>query len=192
MSNSTRTPLLIAGGGLLIGLAVGLIVLFGLPTPGEVSITAPRGPGTPEVIGASPYTGAVAPDFKLQDLGGNTITLADAKGHPLLINFWATWCVPCRIEMPAIESRYQSLKSKGLLVYAIDDAESKDVVQAYVESLDLTFTILLDPDSAVNDLYQIRGYPTSFFIDGDGQIWVIHIGAMTEAQLDDNLSKIMP
>lgn len=191
MFASTRAPLLIAGGGLLIGLAVGLVVLFGLPASARSPAIA-GGPGTPQVIAAAPVVGAPAPDFRLKDLAGETRSVAEARGHPLLINFWATWCGPCRIEMPAIEARYQANKAKGLLVYAVDFDEPQADVADFVKAFNLSFTVLLDPGAKVNDLYQIRGYPTSFFVGGDGVIKVVHIGAMTEGQLDDNLARILP
>ncbi|MBI3761233.1 MAG: redoxin domain-containing protein [Chloroflexi bacterium] len=192
MSPSARTPLLIVGGGLLIGLAVGLIVLFGLPPARGAQGAVIGDPGTPQVIAPAPVVGAPAPDFHLQDTAGNYHTIADAKGHPLLINFWATWCGPCRVEMPAIEARYQSNQAKGLMVYAVDADEPKPDVEDFARTFKLSFTVLLDPGAKVQDLYQIRGYPTSFFVDGKGVIKVVHIGAMTERQLDDNLAKILP
>lgn len=192
MPSSTRAPLLIVAGGLLIGLAVGLIVLFGLPATGRTSAGAASGPGTPQVIAPAPVVGAPAPEFQLQDLAGKAVSLADAKGHPLLINFWATWCGPCRVEMPAIEARYQANQAKGLMVYAVDADEPKPDVADFAKVFKLSFTVLLDPGAKIQDLYQIRGYPTSFFVDSKGIIKVVHIGAMTEGQLDDNLAKIMP
>lgn len=192
MPEASRAPFLIVGGGLLIGLTIGLVVFFGAPgTPGARGAPA-QSAGTPQVLSAGPIVGKAAPDFSLQDLDGKTVSPTDAKGRPLLINFWATWCGPCRLEMPAIESRFQANRDKGLLVYAIDYDEPKAEVEAYVKSLGLTFTVLLDPGGKVNDLYRIQGYPTSFFVAPDGNIKVIHIGAMTEAQLDENLGKILP
>ena len=191
MSSSARAPLLIAGGGLLIGLAVGLVVLFGLPPPDERPLVTPGAPGTSEVIAAAPVVGAPAPAFDLQDIAGNEVSLASARGHPLLINFWATWCGPCRIEMPAIELRYQANREKGLLVYAIDYDEPQGLVDDFAKAFNLSFNVLLDPGGKVNDLYRIVGYPTSYLVGADGVIKVIHVGAMSEAQLDDALAKVL-
>ncbi len=192
MSPSARTPLLIAAGGLLLGLVMGALILFGLPLQASAPAVAPGAAGTPQPLGAAPVSGAPAPEFGLRDLAGNLVTLADAKGHPLLINFWATWCLPCRDEMPAIETRYQAHKDQGLLVYAIDFDEPARDVEDFVKAFNLSFQVLLDPGGKVNDLYKIIGYPTSFFVDADGVIQVVHVGAMAPSQIDDYLAKILP
>jgi len=192
MSNSARTPLLIAGGGLVIGLVIGALILLGPPLPLAQRTGGAGAGGTPQTLGAAPVSGAPAPDFSLQDTKGNTVSLADGKGHPVLINFWATWCLPCRAEMPAIEQRFQAHKDAGLLVYAVDFDEPQDMVEDFTKAFGLSFHVLLDPGATVNDLYKVVGYPSSFFVDRDGVIRVVHIGAMTEGQLDDYLSKILP
>src|SRR3990172_9228091 len=105
--NSARSTLLILGGGLLIGLAIGLVVFVGLPS--AQSAGAAAGGGTPA---PAPIVGSPGPDFSLQNIAGQTVTLSALKGQPVLINFWATWCGPCRIEMPAIEAAYQQHKAE--------------------------------------------------------------------------------
>ncbi|MEK7784884.1 MAG: redoxin domain-containing protein [Chloroflexota bacterium] len=187
--NSTRATLLILGGGLLIGLAIGAIVFIGLPTVGSAgSAAANVGGGTPA---PAPIVGSPAPDFTLKNIKDKSITLSDLKGKPVLINFWATWCGPCRIEMPAIEAAYQAHKSEGFTVLAVDADEPKADVVEFADALNLTFEFLLDPGLAVNDLYRIRAYPSSFFIGRDGVVAAYQIGTMTESQLADNLGKIL-
>jgi|CXWL01.1.fsa_nt_gi peroxiredoxin len=187
--NSTRATLLILGGGLLIGLAIGAIVFIGLPTFGnDGSAVTDVGGGTPA---PAPIVGSPAPDFTLKNIEDESITLSDLKGKPVLINFWATWCGPCRIEMPAIEAAYQAHKSEGFTVLAVDADEPKADVVDFADSLNLTFEFLLDPGLAVNDLYRIRAYPSSFFIGRDGVVAAYQIGTMTESQLADNLDKIL-
>ncbi|MEK6573031.1 MAG: redoxin domain-containing protein [Chloroflexota bacterium] len=187
--NSTRATLLILGGGLLIGLTIGAVVFFGLPT----TQTATAG-GAPTTVaaGAAPITGSPAPDFTLKNIHGQEVTLSKFKGQAVLINFWATWCGPCRIEMPAMEAAYQKYKDEGFVVLAVDADEPLKDVTEFVNDLGLTFEILMDPGSTVNDRYQIRAYPTSFFVGRDGTIVSLQIGSMTESQLEENLAKILP
>jgi peroxiredoxin len=133
--------------------------------------------------------GAAAPDFTLQSLGGEMVRLSDFKGHPILINFWATWCGPCRLEMPAISARYEQYMPE-LIVLAVDFAENENQVAAFTDELGLAFDPLLDPPGAVSDLYLVRHYPTSFFVDKEGVIQAVHIGFMTEDKLDELLGLI--
>lgn len=174
-AGSNRAAVLILGGGLAIGLLAGLVVFFGppgLPAGGPAATPAP-----------APIAGAPAPDFALRDLGGNEVTLSDLQGQVVLINFWATWCGPCRLEMPAIEAEYQARAPNGFTVLAVDFDEPVADVRAFVDELDLTFPVLLDAGSTVNDLYRVRGYPTTFFINRKGYVERQHIGLMSEAQL---------
>jgi peroxiredoxin len=135
----------------------------------------------------APVEGSRAPDFQLQTLDGQRVRLSELRGQVVLINFWATWCAPCRLEMPAIQDRYER---GGFEVLAVDFDESPELVQAFVNELGLSFPVLLDPGADIQKLYQVRGYPTSFFIDTEGIIRIIQIGIMTEEELDANLQEL--
>jgi len=185
--NSTRATLLILGGGLFIGLAIGAVVFFGFPAVQAINPT----PAVTSVEPA-PIVGSTAPDFTLANTQGRQITLSKLKGQPVLINFWATWCGPCRVEMPAIEAAYQKYKGDGLAVLAVDAGETEKEVKEFGAALGLTFDLLLDPTMSVNDAYRVRAYPSSFFVGRDGTIVAMQIGTMTEGQLAENLDQILP
>jgi thiol-disulfide isomerase/thioredoxin len=138
----------------------------------------------------APELDSRAPDFMLVTSSGRAIRLSEFRGRPVLINFWASWCGPCRIEMPTIQERYENFEGAGLVVLAINFDESSDVVAAYGQALGLSFPLVLDPGGEIQKLYRIRSYPTSFFIDSNGIIRAQHIGVMTGNQLDDNLARI--
>jgi peroxiredoxin len=138
----------------------------------------------------APFKDSIAPDFRLQNLDGEEVQLSDFRGSPVLINLWATWCGPCRLEMPAIQDRFELFEGDGLVVLAVDFDEPVSVVQDFRDELGLTFQILLDPGANVQNLYRNRNYPSSFFVDEEGVIQVHHIGVMTEGQLDENLAEI--
>jgi peroxiredoxin len=138
----------------------------------------------------APFVGAIPPEFSLFNLNGEEVSLSNFSGQPVVINFWATWCAPCRVEMPAIQSRFEKFKDQGLVVLAVDFDEPSDIVSDFRDELGLTFEILLDPGAEVQQLYRNRAYPTTFFIDPNGVIQVQHFGPMTEDQMDDNLAKI--
>lgn len=140
-------------------------------------------------IASAPVRDALAPDFELVNIQGENVKLSDFRGKAVLINFWATWCAPCRLEMPAIQARYEQY-SPDFVVLAVDNDESLEIVAAFVDELGLTFPVLLDPGADIQQLYLIRGYPSSFFVDANGVIKVVHIGIMTEGQLDGYLFEI--
>jgi cytochrome c biogenesis protein CcmG/thiol:disulfide interchange protein DsbE len=144
--------------------------------------------GLPSFLNSpSPEIGALAPDFTLWDLQGKETSLRDLRGQVVLLNFWATWCGPCREEMPTIEERYND---GGFALFAINFDESVEIVQGYMNELGIDIPVLLDPGGKVQDLYRLRGYPTSFFIDQDGVIRFIQIGEMTADDLDNYLEQI--
>lgn len=124
----------------------------------------------------------VAPDFTLTDLEGNSVSLSDYSGTPVLVNFWATWCPPCRSELPLIQ-RYQDKYGDEFVVLAVDGGETAEDVQSFVDAQGYTMKFLLDPDFAVAELYQVRGFPTSLFIDANGAIQKVHIGELTEPMI---------
>ena len=115
--------------------------------------------------------GSVSPAFQLLDLEGNQISLSDYNGKVVLLNFWATWCAPCRVEMPAMESLYQDLNKDGLEVLAISiDPQGMVVTRPFQEAMGLTFTILHDSDFRVGAAYGARTLPMTYLIDRKGII----------------------
>jgi peroxiredoxin/Cu/Ag efflux protein CusF len=118
-----------------------------------------------------------APDFTLPTLSGGTIRLADFRGKVVLLNFWATWCVPCRMEMPALEALYQRHKDAGLAVLAINlDTLSTAGVEAFVQEVMVTFPVALDPSWSIARGYRVLGLPTTYLIDRAGNVVVREVG----------------
>lgn len=112
-----------------------------------------------------------APDFVVEDLRGGNAGLKDYKGKVVLLNFWATWCMPCRAEMPSMETLWQKYKEQDFVIVAISiDEGSKKRVETFTKIFDLSFPVLLDPESKVNDLYKVSNMPTSFLIDRNGKV----------------------
>jgi len=113
-----------------------------------------------------------APDFNLQDMDEKKYSIKDFRGKVVLVNFWATWCPPCRREMPSLERLYQKLKDKGFIVLAINQFEDPDHVFAYTGQLgtDPTFPILFDRDSKIAEAYKVAGLPTTYLLDKQGKI----------------------
>jgi peroxiredoxin len=130
--------------------------------------------------------GQPAPDFQLTNLDGQTVSLLQYQGHPVLLNFWAVWCGPCKDEMPLILERYRQYQP-DLVVLAIDQGDSAEDVKRYVEESGLAFIVLLDEASATGELYGLYAYPTTFFVDANGIIQAVEVGSMDETTIDDGL-----
>ena len=137
--------------------------------------------------------GDSAPNFKLKDLDGQTVSLSDLRGKPVLINFWATWCYWCSIEMPYLEQIYREWSDNGLVLLAINVGESASTVRRYIQSNNLSIPVLLDTRRVVDQKYNITGYPTTFFIDKDGIIQRKVVGAFSDKEsIEQHLNKIIP
>jgi thiol-disulfide isomerase/thioredoxin len=142
----------------------------------------------------APQTGFLAPDFTLKTLAGKFVTLSDLRGKVVLVNIWASWCPPCRAEMPAIERVYQAYQTKGFEVLAVNSTVQDTIsgAQSFVSEIKPTFPILLDETGLVTRLYRIQSLPTSFFVGSDGVIHEIVIGGpMAEAQLINRVEKLL-
>lgn len=135
--------------------------------------------------------GQPAPDFTLQRLDGGTLQLSSLRGKVVLINFWATWCLPCRSEMPELEQTYQTYRSRGFEVLAINFLESENDVRPFVSELGLSFPVLLDQDGSVGRLYRTYALPSSFLIDASGTIRYVKIGPLTAPMLAGELGKLL-
>lgn len=112
-----------------------------------------------------------APAFSLKNLEGNDAALNDFQGNYVLLNFWATWCVPCLKEMPSMQQLYQRYQEKNFTIVAVSiDTDTKDKVPAFVEKLKLTFPILLDPNNQASKVYGVKDLPSSFLLSPEGKV----------------------
>jgi len=136
-----------------------------------------------------------APAFTLEDMDEEKFSLADYKGKVILLNFWATWCPPCRREMPSMERLYQKLSGKDFTVIAINQMETGDHVFAYTGQLDVdpTFIILFDKNSEVSQSYHVKGLPTTFLIDKKGTIRYRAVGGreFDHPEVEKQIKKLM-
>jgi cytochrome c biogenesis protein CcmG, thiol:disulfide interchange protein DsbE len=155
---------------------------------------APAAGSAAQVLQTSPQEGFLAPDFTLDSLGGEQMTLSALRGKVVLVNLWASWCGPCRAEMPAIDRVYQANRSRGFEVLAVDatNQDSESDARAFVEKLGLTFPILLDRTGSVGQRYLLRALPTSFFIDRRGVIRSVMVGGpMSEALISTKIEDLL-
>jgi peroxiredoxin len=120
---------------------------------------------------------ADAPDFELENLAGETISLSSYRGKLVFLNFWATWCGPCRSEMPSMQVLYDSLGNDSFEIVAIDLQESRKAVQAFVDEFEFTFPVLLDSSGRVGSQYGARSIPTTYLIDTEGRAIGFFIGS---------------
>ncbi|HEX6383404.1 MAG TPA: redoxin domain-containing protein [Anaerolineae bacterium] len=208
---SGRNPLLLLAGFLLIGLALALVLFGGSLLGSNRQIAGESGaqpsileqvpdfsqvqPQTSELpVGGGPLSvGDQAYDFTLNDLNGNSHSLSELRGRPVIINFWATWCAPCRVEMPELQAAFEKYQDEGLVILAVDNAEPLDVVRDFFyDELELTFTPLLDQEATVVRLYGVQNFPSTFFVNADGAITAIHRGPMVQSQIEGYLVDTIP
>jgi len=123
----------------------------------------------------APNIGYIAPDFTFPDSNGESVSLSQFRGKIVFLNIWATWCGPCRVEMPAMEKLYQKFKNEDFVILAVSiDRQGKSIAMPFVKELGITFPILFSPDSAILDIYMVNALPTSYIIDKKGNI-VTHV-----------------
>jgi peroxiredoxin len=142
----------------------------------------------------APQQGFLAPDFSLPDLAGQSVTLSDLRGQVVVLNIWATWCPPCRAEMPALQAVYADYAGRDLLVLAVNSTVQDDpaAIAPFLAENGLTFPVLLDGDGTVTGAYQVRSLPTTFFIGRDGVIREVVVGGpMAEALLRARIDSLL-
>jgi peroxiredoxin len=189
MAPRVRLLSTIAGAALLVSvllIAVSQIRRAGpsLSKPAEEIASGPRQSGSGLDKHGPIAAGEKAAPFKLTDLSGDSVSMADLRGKVVFLNIWATWCAPCREEMPSMEKLYQRLHdNKGFVMLAVSqDTESRDEVVAYVKKHGYHFDVLLDPKNAVAEAYKVSGVPETFIIDRAGRIVAHHSGAFDWSQ----------
>lgn len=176
-------PLILSALAILVGVA---LIVLPAAAPPQAAKTARAG--------QLPKEGEIPLDFELKTLNGDKIRLSSLRGSPVLINFWATWCGPCKEEMPLIVEQYNWNKGRGLRVLAIDSVafDNLDDIHKYVDQFKMTFDVLLDEDDQVSLDWAIMGLPSSIFIKPDGTVAAVRVGQMTSDQLNEYLKLILP
>ncbi len=173
------------GAGVLVGLGLGFLILAGLGLMGRL----PGWFGGSRAAALLPEVDSPAPDFTLSNLDGDSLNLAGLRGQNVLINFWATWCGPCRLEMPMLEAASKKY-APDLVVLAVNIGEEPWRVKKFVYELGLSFEILMDEDNQVQNLYRVQAYPTTYLIDAGGVVRAQHVGLLSESQLEKYLERV--
>jgi len=149
---------------------------------------------------SSPEKERAAPDFLLETLDGGTLRLSDLQGKAVLVNFWATWCQPCRSELPHLVAAYDRYRQEGLEIVAVNLQEDEDTIAGFVEEFGMQFPVVIDRSGDVSDEYRVIGIPTSYFIDRSGVVRSIYTGpfvgqesrqAIEESDLAQRIQEIL-
>lgn len=173
-------------GGLAFGAAMAFFtIVWGAGIP-----LSARSTGQEASIPDRVAVGQPAPDFVAQNPDGKMLRLSDFQGSIVALNFWATWCVPCRVEMPELDSAARRFQDKHLVVLGVNAGEDAAQVKAYVTELGLNFQTVLDLNGTVIDQYEIRAFPTTIWIDSKGVVRAKHLGALTREYIDRYVSDL--
>ena len=135
--------------------------------------------------------GNTALDFQLASLDNGDVALSDYQDQVVIMNMWATWCPPCRAEMPGLNRFYEAHKDEGMVVLAVNGQEPEETVRPFIEANNFTFPVLLDIDGAVARQYTARSFPTTFIIDRNGRIQHVQVGEITERELEQIVTPLL-
>ncbi len=138
----------------------------------------------------APIVGHLAPDFTLQTPIGETVTLSELRGQPVVLNFWASWCGPCRVEMPFFQRTQMKYNGKTAVI-GVNQGESANIVQEFGVRQAISYPLLVDDDNTVNLAYNIHSLPTTIFIDPDGVVQEVIVGIVNQAVLEDRIEGMM-
>jgi thiol-disulfide isomerase/thioredoxin len=169
----------------LIVVTAALLVLLGLGVPTSVAAA--------DADRFRPWTGPTPP-LELKDLAGKTHTLADYRGRAVLINFWATWCPPCRDEMPSLQSLHERLAGRGLTVLGVNYGEASARIESFLRGVTVGFAILRDPRHEAITAWRVRTLPVSFLVAPDGQIRYTVVGELDWAadETEATVRRLLP
>ena len=176
----------------IVAIVGGIFVAFNAPS-GSSDVGAVAGEGGSGSLEPAPIAGHPAPDFTLSTLDGEQVSLSDFRGQPVIINFWATWCGPCRIEMPEFQEAFSEHESDGLVVLGVNltERDSVNAVPAFLEEFGLTFPVVLDADGDVANTYKVFGQPASIFVDQNGDVHQVFYGPVNKAFIDARVSELL-
>jgi len=169
-----------------------VIILLATCLLGVAWILESREPvtGAAPVLEAAPLAGYVAPDFTLQLINGETVSLSDYRGTPVVLNFWATWCPPCRAEIPHFQNASQKYNGQ-VAILGVNDGETPNTVREFVRDYAMTYPVMLDTESAVSINYRVSALPTTIFINAEGVITELFPGIINGAVLEDRIEGLL-
>jgi cytochrome c biogenesis protein CcmG, thiol:disulfide interchange protein DsbE len=166
------------GGGYITSLAVILSLLALLAYGLAKAQSGPRDRGP-------------APDFTLNGFDGRIVTLSELRGNIVVINFWASWCLPCREEADYLEQTWRKYQDQGVVFIGVGYADTEKEARAYIEEFDITYLNGPDLGTRISKAYNIQGIPETFFIDRDGELQGVHIGPLFYPQLDERIDELI-
>jgi cytochrome c biogenesis protein CcmG/thiol:disulfide interchange protein DsbE len=140
---------------------------------------------------AGPKSSGLAPDFTLQTFGGDSVTLSELRGQVVVINFWASWCPPCRDEAPYLEQTWREYKDQGVVFIGVDYVDTEPEALAYIEEFDITYPNGPDARTEISQAYQIQGVPETFFVGVDGTLRGAKIGPLAPPELEERLTDLL-
>jgi peroxiredoxin len=183
---------------LLGALAIGYFALRPDRSSGNSPVSVDNAPTAQATAAPDPDTGALddnppivgrpAPDFALRDTSGKLVKLSDFRGKVVWVNFWATWCRPCKQELPDIQQLYDEKNEDGLVVLAVNYQDAPDRAVSYFQDNGLSVPMLLDREGEVYKQYRLQGLPDSFFLDREGNIAALQFGLVTEKKGRERLA----
>lgn len=178
-------PLALVGVGLIL---LGAMAIFFLPRAGQASSSA-----SPSDLSTTPVeVNFPAPVLQLSDIQGNVASLQDYAGQVVLVNLWATWCPPCKAEMPTLEAFYQDYHDKGFTIIAINDGDPKEDVVQFVKNYGLTFSVWLDPTyQASEQAFKTHNLPSSYVIDRSGTVRLMWVGQINRQKLEQYVAPLI-
>lgn len=138
-----------------------------------------------------PVNSGQAPDFSLTTFQGETVAWNGLRGQVVVINFWASWCPPCREEAAYLERTWRKYRDRGVVFIGVDYADTKKEALAYIDEFDITYPNGPDIGTRISQAYRIRGVPETFFVDKQGQLRGVHIGPLYPPQLDEKIEELL-
>lgn len=188
---SPNPLMLITLSGVVIGVVMAVLTVTYVPFTAPAGDLALPGSGAEGVISDPVQPGKPAPAFTAEGLTGEEVSLSDFKGSVVALNFWATWCAPCVLEMPALQEAANTHDEGNVIVLGVNAGESAGTIQVFVEANSITFPILLDEGGSLVELYGVRGFPTTVWIDRDGIVQAEHLGVLTDELIQQYLSVLL-
>jgi cytochrome c biogenesis protein CcmG, thiol:disulfide interchange protein DsbE len=142
-------------------------------------------------VQAGPLQSGIAPDFDLVGFDGRRVTLSDLRGQVVMINFWASWCIPCRQEAPYLEQTWRNYQDQGVVFIGVAYADTPREAQAFIDEFGITYLNGPDLGTRISQAYYIRGIPETFFVDKNGKLRGVHIGPMKYPQLEEKIDALL-